>query len=138
MTHRRVVTTRRADEDIHTAVAYYLEVAAPDASLRFIDELENAKDLLAEHPSIGSTRFAAETTISELRGLALRRFPYMVFYTEDPDAIRLHRVLQPGEGTSDTLRRALRLLDHERWLEQFHRDAAILEGEDVHAEQEPW
>lgn len=93
MTHRRVVTTRRADEDIHNAVAYYLEVAARDSALHFIDELENAKDLLAEHPSIGSARFAVETAISELRGLALSRFPYVVFYTEDPDAIRVHRVL---------------------------------------------
>jgi antitoxin ParD1/3/4 len=44
----------------------------------------------------------------------------------------------PGESTSDTLRRALRLLDHERWLEQFRVDAETLRGEDVNAEPEAW
>lgn len=93
MTPRRVVTTKRADEDISTAVAYYAEAAATDVALRFVDELESAKDLLAEHPSIGSPRFAIETGIPELRGYALSRFPYVMVYTDDLDAIRVHRVL---------------------------------------------
>lgn len=45
---------------------------------------------------------------------------------------------QPGESTSDTLRRALRLLDHERWLTHFRADAEGLKGEDVNAEPEAW
>lgn len=89
----RVLTTRRTDEDIDTAVAHDIDAGASDTALRFVDALENAKDLLAEHPSIGSPRFAIETSIPELRGLLLRRFPYVVVYTDDPDAVRVHRVL---------------------------------------------
>lgn len=43
-----------------------------------------------------------------------------------------------GESTSDTLRRALRLLDHERWLEQFRADAEHLRGEDLNSEPDAW
>lgn len=50
----------------------------------------------------------------------------------------LRDAAQPGESTSDTLRRALRLLDYERWLEQFRVDAETLRNEDVNAEPEAW
>jgi antitoxin ParD1/3/4 len=50
----------------------------------------------------------------------------------------LREAARPGESTSDTLRRALRLLDHERWLAQFHADAERLKDEDVNAEPEAW
>ena len=35
----------------------------------------------------------------------------------------LREAARPGENKPDTLRRALRLLDRERWLEQFQADA---------------
>lgn len=57
--------------------------------------------------------------------------------TQDDERI-LREVAQPGESTSDTLRRALRLLDHERWLGQFRVDAEALKDEDVNAEPEAW
>lgn len=50
----------------------------------------------------------------------------------------LREAARPGESTSDTLRRALRLLDHERWLAQFRADAEDLKDEDVNAEPEAW
>ena len=45
---------------------------------------------------------------------------------------------RPGESRTETLRRALRLLDHDRWLNQFHADAERLNDEDVNAESEAW
>jgi len=93
VTLRRVVTTRRADQDIDDAITYYLDAGARDTALGFVDALEKAKDLLEEHPSIGSPRFATEVGIPDLRGLPLQRFPFVAFYTDDPDAVRVHRVL---------------------------------------------
>ena len=93
MTPHRVVTTKRADEDIVRAAAYYLEAGATESAEGLVDALEAAIRLIAEHPSIGSPRFAVELGISELRAVALQRFPYLVFYTEDADAVRVHRVL---------------------------------------------
>jgi antitoxin ParD1/3/4 len=57
--------------------------------------------------------------------------------TQDDERI-LRDAAQPGESTSDTLRRALRLLDHERWLTQFRADAEGLKAEDVNAEPDAW
>lgn len=57
--------------------------------------------------------------------------------TEDDKRILSEAALR-GESTSDTLRRALRLLDHERWLAQFRADAEALRDEDVNAEPEAW
>jgi toxin ParE1/3/4 len=89
----RVVTTRRADEDIERAVAYYLHVGSQRSADDFVDALEACVRLIAAHPSIGSPRFAIETGIAEIRTIAPQRFPYLVFYSEDDDAIRVHRVL---------------------------------------------
>lgn len=50
----------------------------------------------------------------------------------------LREAARPGETTSDTLRRALRLLDHERWLGRFHADAEKIKDEDLNAEPEAW
>lgn len=57
--------------------------------------------------------------------------------TQDDERI-LREAARPGESTSDTLRRALRLLDHERWLEQFRADADALKDEDLTAEPDVW
>jgi toxin ParE1/3/4 len=93
VTSHHVVTTRRADDDIARAVAYYFEAGAEESAEEFVNALEAAVRLIADHPSIGSPRFAVELGIPDLRTIALRRFPYMLFYTEDADAVRVHRVL---------------------------------------------
>ncbi len=65
--------------------------------------------------------------------------PASIGFRPTPEDERILReAAQPGESTSDTLRRALRLLDHERWLVQFRADAEALKGEDVNAETEAW
>lgn len=57
--------------------------------------------------------------------------------TPDDERI-LRESAESGETTSDTLRRALRLLDHERWLQQFREDAEAIKSEDPNAEPEAW
>lgn len=57
--------------------------------------------------------------------------------TRDDERI-LREAARPGENTSDVLRRALRLLDHESWLTRFRDDAERLADEDVNAEAEAW
>ena len=57
--------------------------------------------------------------------------------TPDDERI-LREAARPGETTTETLRRALRLLDHDRWLEQFRADAEALKAENLDAEPEAW
>ncbi|MGB3187407.1 MAG: hypothetical protein WBG36_00105 [Ornithinimicrobium sp.] len=65
--------------------------------------------------------------------------PTSIGFRPTPDDERILREAgQSGESTSETLRRALRLLDHERWLVQFRADAEALKGEDVNTEPEAW
>ncbi|WP_371741899.1 type II toxin-antitoxin system RelE/ParE family toxin [Herbiconiux sp. VKM Ac-2851] len=90
---RRVVTTARADEDIASAIDDYVGEGAADVALDLVDELENLRDLLAEFPSLGSARLAIDLGIPEVRSVPLGRFPYVAIYTDDADAVRIHRVL---------------------------------------------
>lgn len=65
--------------------------------------------------------------------------PATIGFRPTPDDERILREsAQAGESTSDTLRRALRLLDHERWLERFRADADALRDEDLNAEPDAW
>jgi antitoxin ParD1/3/4 len=65
--------------------------------------------------------------------------PASIGFRPTPEDQRILREsARPGETTTDTLRRALRLLDHERWLEQFRADAQALKDENVNAEPEAW
>ncbi|MFE7843644.1 type II toxin-antitoxin system RelE/ParE family toxin [Microbacterium sp. NPDC057407] len=100
---RRVVTTRGADVDIDAAVQYYSEVADGEAMLGLIDALQDAVRLLAEHPSIGSPRLEVLTGVRGLRGLPLRRYPYVLVYTDDTDAVRVHRVLHSSRDIPSEL-----------------------------------
>lgn len=60
------------------------------------------------------------------------------FRPTDEDERILREAARPGETKSDTLRRALRLLDREQWLDQFHIDAERIKGEDLATEPEAW
>lgn len=65
--------------------------------------------------------------------------PASIGFRPTPDDERILReAAQPGESTSETLRRALRLLDHEHWLTQFRVDAEALKNENLTAEPEAW
>jgi len=65
--------------------------------------------------------------------------PTTIGFRPTPEDERILReAARPKESTSETIRRALRLLDHERWLEQFHRDAQRLRDEDLTNEPEAW
>ncbi|MFJ2369276.1 type II toxin-antitoxin system RelE/ParE family toxin [Microbacterium sp. NPDC087665] len=103
MTARRVVTSRQADDDIESALEYLLLAGRPETVRAFIDELQLLRDLLAEFPSIGSSRFALETHIPGLRDIAMKRFDYVMFYTDDDDAVRVHRLLHTSRDIPATL-----------------------------------
>ncbi|MFT4234410.1 MAG: type II toxin-antitoxin system RelE/ParE family toxin [Microbacterium sp.] len=93
MSARRVVTTTRADEDIDGAVEFLVGSGARDSATEFVDALRFARNLISNYPHIGSTRLAIELRLPELRTLALREVPYLLCYTNDADAVRIHRVL---------------------------------------------
>ena len=54
------------------------------------------------------------------------------------DELILRQATRPGETASDTLRRAIRLLDYHEWLEQARRDALRLRDENLADEPDAW
>lgn len=103
MSPRPVSTSRRADEDIASAIDFHLEEGHPDRAARFVDELEQAFTLIAAHPAIGSTRLAAGGDIPGVRSFGLQRSPYVAFYLEIGDGIRVIRVLHTRRDLSAEL-----------------------------------
>ena len=89
----RVVTSRAADLDIVRAVEHYADQADAETASRFIDALELATRRLAAFPGSGSATAEARTGIPGLRAIGAEGFPFLVFYTCDEDAVRVHRVL---------------------------------------------
>ncbi|MFW5415533.1 hypothetical protein J0910_02580 [Nocardiopsis sp. CNT-189] len=55
---------------------------------------------------------------------------------EDQRIIRF--ALQEGERTSDVIRRALRALERESWLESARKDAERLSDENLASEEDAW
>ncbi len=77
------------------AVAYYDEQAA-GLGTRFIEEVEQTVQHIADHPGLG-------ITVDEPRGLRrwmVRRFPYYLIYRSEPDTTLIlavaHQRKRPG------------------------------------------
>jgi toxin ParE1/3/4 len=83
----------RAASDVEAAVDHYRHEAGEAVALEFIDSLERCVRQLGRSHQSGSLRFSYELDIPELRVLAMRRFPYMIFYVPNDDSIDVWRVL---------------------------------------------
>lgn len=90
---KRVVYRAIARRDIEAAIDHDLSEDAGSAALGFVDELERAIDELATHPRLGSTRYAYEIQLPDVRSWLSKRFPFVVFYVEQGDHIDVWRVL---------------------------------------------
>jgi antitoxin ParD1/3/4 len=55
-----------------------------------------------------------------------------------PNATDRRILAESGASPTEAIRRGLRLLDHERWLEQARADALRLSDEDLASEPDAW
>ncbi|KQP21941.1 type II toxin-antitoxin system RelE/ParE family toxin [Pseudorhodoferax sp. Leaf267] len=69
-------------------IAAYIAQDDPTRALSFVDELEARCFKLGQHPSLGTRR---DDLASGLRMLPHGR--YLVFYRQQPDALRIERVM---------------------------------------------
>ena len=93
MTIKAVILREQAARDIEQALDYYLETAGEGVAGAFVDALEQALGHVARHPGAGSSRYAHELDLPELKFWRVRDFPYLLFYVEGDDRIDLWRVL---------------------------------------------
>lgn len=90
---KTIVPRALALGDVEAAIDHYVLEAGADVALGFVDALQSAYDLIASHPASGSLRFAYELGLPDLRSVSLRRYPYLVFYREQPEFIDVWRLL---------------------------------------------
>ena len=93
MKTRKVVPRDQANRDIDDVIAHYLKEGADSAALGFIDELQRAYVHIGRNPGTGSPRYAHQLDMPGLRSWPTARFPYLIFYFEQPDTIDVWRVL---------------------------------------------
>jgi toxin ParE1/3/4 len=93
MTAKPVIPRSAAERDVEDALAYYLNEAAQQAALGFIDALERAYRHIGANPASGSPRYAHELELPGLRSWPLARYPYVVFYIDRDDHVDVWRVL---------------------------------------------
>lgn len=74
-----------AQDEIHSIIRYYDDQAV-GLGLDFIEELDEAWDLIREHPEIGARYHG------EIRCLFLRRFLFAVLYSIEPNETVVHAV----------------------------------------------
>ncbi|MCI4591739.1 type II toxin-antitoxin system RelE/ParE family toxin [Sphingobium sp. BYY-5] len=94
MSGKPVVPRARAQADISLIVDHYLQDAGADVALRFVDALEANYAALSSRPGAGSPRYAHELDLPGLRSRSISRFPYLIFYVEQPDHIDVWRILR--------------------------------------------
>jgi toxin ParE1/3/4 len=75
------------------AIDYYLRESAEGAASGFVDALEQAYAHISRNPATGSPRYGHELNLPGVRSWPLARYPYLVFYVEQPDHIDVWRVL---------------------------------------------
>lgn len=93
MARKTVVHRRKAENDIDSAITYYLTEAGTEVAFEFVAQLENLIDLISKHPAIGSAYYANALQIDGLRHLPFKKFPYVVFYVEYERHIEVIRIL---------------------------------------------
>lgn len=93
MSAKPIIPRTRAEQDIDEAITHYLDEQAPRAASGFVDALEAAYRHIARHPASGSSRYAHELDLPDLRSWPLSRYPFLVFYVECPQHIDVWRVL---------------------------------------------
>lgn len=93
MTGKPIVRREQADQDISQAADYYVAEGGERLELRFVDALDAAFEHLERNPGMGSLRYAEKLRHSDLRFWAVKRFPYLIFYVDQPTHIDVWRVL---------------------------------------------
>ena len=101
-----VVPRKLATQDLRdTAAQYAAEVDAATAH-RFIDAAQRSFTVVARQPRIGSPCYAVELDWPGLRTHPIARFPYLMFYLEQPDHLDVLRVLHAHRDVPASLQDA--------------------------------
>jgi toxin ParE1/3/4 len=103
---KKLVRRALADADILTALEYYI-ANAPEYALAFINDVEEAYQHIQQFPASGSSRYAYELSLPELRVWGCSKYPYLIFYVDCPSQIEVWRVLHSRSDIPATLQQEI-------------------------------
>lgn len=98
-----VTRSWQADEDLRASAAYYAVDSITTAN-RFVLAIQNALDLVSRHPEIGSIKYASPASEPGLRSVVVKRFPYLIFYLNQPEEIFVVRIMHMAKDIPESLR----------------------------------
>ena len=87
-----VLRSPQARADIEDALDYY-QLEAPHMVSAFLDALENAVNHIQRAPGTGSPRYAQDLGLAGMRFWGLNKFPFSLFYIEQPDHLWVIRLV---------------------------------------------
>lgn len=93
MKAKRVIPRLVAENDLDDAFNYYRDNAGAKVAEDFAIEFARATRLISEFPGLGSPRYSFDTGLDKIRFMPLRKFPYLIFYSEEGHYIDVWRVL---------------------------------------------
>jgi toxin ParE1/3/4 len=88
-----LVSRELARLDIEAAFDYYLAEGGTDIAIAFVDEIERTFAVISRTPSAGSSRYAHELELPNLRFWPIKKFPYLIFYVDLGRHAEIWRVL---------------------------------------------
>ena len=94
----------QAVRDISEAVMFYAG-AGIEVADRFLKDVEDVITRIEKMPGMGSSRFAYELGIPNIRTYSLHHFQYLIFYFERDRYIDLVRVMHSHRDISSLLSR---------------------------------
>lgn len=97
MTAKPVRLTPKARQDISRIARHYRAAAGEPIALAFAEAVDRALRHISDHPASGSPRYAHWLELPGLRVWPLRRFPHLVFYVEQAEAVDVWRVLHGSQ-----------------------------------------
>ena len=93
MKTKPVIPRLAAEDDLDRVCDYYFAKAGSDVAEAFLHAFEEATKSISQFPAAGSPSYGLESNLADLRFWQLKRFPYLIFYTETERYIDVWRVL---------------------------------------------
>ncbi len=93
MTAKRVIPRLVAENDLDNAFNYYLDNAGAKVAEDFAIDFARTARLISEFPALGSPRYSFDTGLEKIRFWSMKKFPYLIFYTEEEHHIDVWSVL---------------------------------------------
>ena len=101
MTMKRVIPRLVAQSDLEQAFKYYLDAADANVAEDFANDFAQTTRLISEFPELGSPKYSFETGLDEMKFCSMKKFPYLIFYTEAEHYIDVWRVLHSHMNISE-------------------------------------